>query len=138
MRHVTVAARQFACSWDLPQNADKAEALVRQAAVQGAGVVLVQELFATPYFCIEEHAKYLNLAHPMEGHPLIARFSALAHELGVVLPCSCFERAGAVSFNAVALISTRLRRFARPGGCSASGGPKPTWQWRHWMGASRG
>ena len=31
MRHVTIAATQFACSWDLPANADKAEALVRQA-----------------------------------------------------------------------------------------------------------
>jgi N-carbamoylputrescine amidase len=104
MRHVTVAATQFACSWDLPGNTDRAEALVRQAAGQGAGVVLVQELFATPYFCIEEHAKYLDLAQPLKGHPQIARFSALARELGVVLPCSYFERAGTVFFNAVAMI----------------------------------
>ena len=45
MRLVTVAATQFACTWDLPVNADRAEALVRQAAGQGANVVLVQELF---------------------------------------------------------------------------------------------
>ena len=56
MRPVTVAATQFSCAWDLPANADRAEALVRQAAAQGANVVLVQELFATPYFCIEERA----------------------------------------------------------------------------------
>jgi N-carbamoylputrescine amidase len=104
MRHVTVAATQFACSWDLPANADRAETLVRQAATQGAQVVLVQELFAAPYFCIEQHAKYLDLAQPMDGHPLIGRFSALARELGVVLPCSYFERAGAVFFNSVAMI----------------------------------
>jgi N-carbamoylputrescine amidase len=44
MRHVTVAATQFACTWDLPANADRAEALVRQAAGQGAQIVLIQEL----------------------------------------------------------------------------------------------
>ncbi|MFN7599236.1 MAG: nitrilase-related carbon-nitrogen hydrolase, partial [Cereibacter sp.] len=47
MRQITVAATQFACSWDLPANADRAEALVRQAAAKGAGLVLIQELFAT-------------------------------------------------------------------------------------------
>jgi N-carbamoylputrescine amidase len=104
MRTVTVAATQFACSWDLPANADKAEALVRQAAGQGAQVILVQELFAAPYFCITERTEYFALAEPMTGHPLIARFAALARELGVVLPCSYFERAGQVFFNSVAMI----------------------------------
>jgi N-carbamoylputrescine amidase len=104
MRTVTVAATQFACSWDLPANADKAEALVRQAARQGAQVILVQELFATPYFCITERTEYFVLAQPMAGHPLIARFVALARELGVVLPCSYFEQAGQAFFNSVAMI----------------------------------
>ena len=104
MRQFTIAATQFACSWDLPANADRAEALVRQAAGQGANVVLVQELFATPYFCIEQHPRYFDLAQPFEGHPLIARFAALARELGVVLPVSFFERAGPVFFNSVAMV----------------------------------
>lgn len=104
MRRVTVAATQFACSWDLPTNADKAETLVRRAAAQGANVILVQELFATPYFCIEQRTEYFALAQPGEGHPLIARFADLARELGVVLPCSYFEKAGQAHFNAVAMI----------------------------------
>jgi N-carbamoylputrescine amidase len=104
MRHVTVAATQFACSWDLPANADRAEALVRNAAGQGAQVILIQELFATPYFCITQRAEYLALAQPFAGHPLIARFSALARELQVVLPLSFFERAGQAHFNAMAMI----------------------------------
>lgn len=104
MRQVTVAATQFACSWDLPANADRAEALVRQAAIAGANVVLVQELFAAPYFCIEQRAEYFALAQPATGHPLIARFSDLARELGVVLPCSYFERAGQAFFNSIAMI----------------------------------
>ncbi len=104
MRQVTVAATQFACSWDLGANADAAERVVRAAAAQGADVVLVQELFATPYFCITERAEYLALAAPFAGHPLVARFAALARELGVVLPVSFFERAGQAFFNSVAMV----------------------------------
>ncbi len=104
MRQVTIAATQFACSWDLPANVDKAEALIRQAAAQGAQVVLIQELFAAPYFCIEQRVAYFPMAKPMAGHPLIARFSDLARELGVVLPCSYFEKAGQAHFNAMAMI----------------------------------
>ena len=104
MRQITVAATQFACSWDLPANADRAEALVRQAAAQGAGLVLIQELFATPYFCITQRPEYFDLARPMAGHPLIARFSDLARQLGVVIPLSFFERAGTAHFNSVAVI----------------------------------
>jgi N-carbamoylputrescine amidase len=104
MRPVTVAATQFACTWDLPANADRAEVLVRQAAQQGAQVVLVQELFAAPYFCIEQHPQYFALAAPLDGNPLVARFAALAKELGVVIPVSFFERAGQAYFNSVAMV----------------------------------
>jgi N-carbamoylputrescine amidase len=104
MRQVTLAATQFACTWDLPGNADRAEALVRQAAREGAQVVLVQELFAAPYFCIEQHPRYFDLALPADGHPLVARFATLARELGVVLPVSFFERAGPAFFNSVAMV----------------------------------
>jgi N-carbamoylputrescine amidase len=104
MRQITLAATQFACSWDLPANADRAETLVRRAAGQGAQIVLVQELFATPYFCITERAEYLALAQPFEGNPLIARFADLARELGLVLPVSYFEKAGQAHFNSVAMV----------------------------------
>lgn len=104
MHFVTVAATQFACSWDLPANAARAEALVRKAAGQGAQVVLIQELFAAPYFCIEQHARYFDLAQPAEGHPLIAQFQSLARELGVVIPVSFFERAGPAFFNSLAMV----------------------------------
>ncbi|NJS37934.1 MAG: N-carbamoylputrescine amidase [Rhodobacteraceae bacterium] len=104
MRHVTLAATQFACSWDLPANANRAEALVRQAAAQGANIVLIQELFAAPYFCIEQHPRYFDLAQPLEGHPLVARLAALAKELGLVLPVSFFERSGPAFFNSIAMV----------------------------------
>ena len=104
MRTVTVAATQFACTWDLPANADRAEALVRQAAAKGAQVVLIQELFAAPYFCIEQQPKYFDLAKPLDGNPLVGGFAALARELGVVIPVSFFERAGQAFFNSLAMV----------------------------------
>ncbi|MGL6211156.1 MAG: N-carbamoylputrescine amidase [Paracoccaceae bacterium] len=104
MRQVTVAATQFACSWDLPANADRAEAVVRQAAGQGAQIILIQELFATPYFCITQDPAHFALAAPVARNPLIARFADLARELGVVLPCSFFEKAGQAFFNSTAMI----------------------------------
>lgn len=113
MGTVTFSATQFACSRDLPANADLAEALVRQAARLGAQVILLQELFATPYFCITEDPRHFDLAQPFEGHPLIARFAALARELGVVLPISFFERAGQAHFNSLAMIDADGRVLGR-------------------------
>ena len=104
MREVTLAATQMACSWDLEANADRAEALVREAAAQGAQVILIQELFQTPYFCIDQRHEHFALARPFEGNTLIARFAALAGELGVVLPVSYFERAGNAYFNSLAMV----------------------------------
>lgn len=102
-RRVTVAALQFACGWDLPANLDRAERLVRAAHAAGAQVILLQELFATPYFCIEQDSRHLALAQVAADSPLLRRFGALAGELAVVLPISFFERAGHSYFNSLAL-----------------------------------
>ena len=104
MREVTVAATQMACDWDRDRNVARAEALVQEAARAGATVVLLQELFESPYFCKDQAAKHFGLAHPIEGHPLIARMSRLAGKLGVVLPVSFFERANNAYFNSLAMI----------------------------------
>lgn len=104
MRTVTVAATQMACDWDRAGNIARAERLVREAKGRGAHVVLIQELFETPYFCQDQHHPYFDLAAPFAGNPLIARFAALAAELEVVLPLSYFERAGQAYFNSLAVI----------------------------------
>ena len=104
MRQVTVAATQMACGWDRDRNVAGAERLVREAAGRGAGVVLLQELFETPYFCKDQDRKHFNLARPLEGNPLIARMSRLAAELRVVLPISFFERANNAFFNSLVVI----------------------------------
>ncbi|HEX9790394.1 MAG TPA: nitrilase-related carbon-nitrogen hydrolase, partial [Kiloniellales bacterium] len=58
MTHVTVAATQMACTWDREANIAGAEALVREAAAQGAQIVLLQELFETPYFCKDQKPEH--------------------------------------------------------------------------------
>lgn len=103
MSKIVVATTQFACSWELERNLDMAESLVREAAAKGANLVLLQELFATPYFCIEQYHGHLALAEPFEQSRVLRRFSALARELGVVLPISWFERAGNAYFNSLAM-----------------------------------
>ncbi|MGL5010086.1 MAG: nitrilase-related carbon-nitrogen hydrolase, partial [Paracoccaceae bacterium] len=104
MRNVTLAATQMACSWDAEANIAKAEALVREAAGKGAQIILLQELFQTPYFCQEQRAEYLRLARPLAEDRAVQHFGALARELGVVLPVSYFEAAGEAAYNALAII----------------------------------
>lgn len=104
MTRLTVAATQMACSWDQEENLAQAESLVREAAGQGAQVILIQELFATPYFCIEQHYDHLKLASPRDQSPVIAHMAKLAKDLGVVLPTSWFEREGNAFFNSLAMI----------------------------------
>lgn len=101
---VTIAATQMACDWDTDANLDRAEGLVRKAAGQGANIVLLQELFETPYFCPDQKQELFRLARPYKDNPVIGRFAALAKELGVVLPVSFFERANNAYFNSLAMV----------------------------------
>ncbi len=103
-RPVTVAVTQFACGWDIAANIVRAEALVREAAGRGAQVILLQELFETPYFCIEQDVRHLRLATPLESNRALRHFQPVARELGVVLPISFFEKANNAYFNTVAIL----------------------------------
>ena len=102
-RLLTVAATQMACEWNISRNVDRAEKLIREAAGQDAQIILIQELFETPYFCIEQNHKHLELATTIEDNSTIKRFCALARDLEVVLPVSWFEKAGKAFFNSVAM-----------------------------------
>ena len=104
MRKVTVAAIQMACSPDRDKNIANADRLVRQAAGDGANIILLQELFEDVYFCQNERPEDLDRAAPADGHPTLAHFQALAKELGVVLPVSFYERDGLARFNSIAVM----------------------------------
>ncbi|MCM2312159.1 MAG: N-carbamoylputrescine amidase [Steroidobacteraceae bacterium] len=101
---VTFAATQFACSENAAENLGRAEHLVREAARRGAQVILLQELFETPYFCKDHLVGHFELARPVDGNVVLERFRALARELQVVLPYSFFERANNAYFNSLAMI----------------------------------
>ncbi len=104
MSSVTLAATQMACEWNRDANVERAERLVRVAAGRGANVVLLQELFETPYFCKDHDPRHFDLAHPLDAHPAVEHFRGVARELGVVLPVSVFERAGTAFFNTVVVV----------------------------------
>ncbi|HHY0482849.1 N-carbamoylputrescine amidase [Vibrio parahaemolyticus] len=101
---VKFAALQLTKSWDLAENLAKAKKAIREAAQNGANVILPQELFAAPYFCKKQEAKYFELAEETANSHLIQEMSALAKELGVVIPVSYFEKAGNTFFNSLVMI----------------------------------
>ena len=103
-RPVTVAALQMSCSWDADANIAAAEKLVRAAAARGAQIILLPELFETPYFCIEQDVRHLHLASEVADNRAVRHFRTVARELGVVLPISFFERSGPAFFNSVAIL----------------------------------
>lgn len=104
MGKVKVAATQMSCSWNREEVLDKAEKLVRKAAAEGANIILLQELFETPYFCQKQKFEYFDLAKPLSENAAVKRFAEVAKELQVVLPISFYEKAGNTAFNTIAII----------------------------------
>ena len=103
---VKIAATQMSCSWQLNENIEKAKRIVVQAAEDGANIILLQELFQSPYFCIEYDEKIFKLAQTFENNKVLAEMSALCRELNVVLPISYFEKSNNAYFNSVAVIDS--------------------------------
>ena len=104
MRKVKVAATQMSCSWNGEEVLDRAEKLVREAAAEGANIILLQELFETPYFCQKQKFEYFDLAKPLSENAAVKQFTEVAKELQVVLPISFYEKAGNTAFNTIAII----------------------------------
>lgn len=103
-REVCVAVLQCALSGSRESNIAVVDRLVREAADQGAQLVLPPELFEGPYFPQVEDEALFDEARPFSGNPMVAHFSALAAELGVALPVSFFERADPAYYNSIAMI----------------------------------
>jgi N-carbamoylputrescine amidase len=104
MRTLSVAVTQMACSWDRDANIRRAGEMVEEAAAQGAQIVLLQELFETPYFCIDKDRKHHSEATTVAANPAIAAMRVLAHKLNVVIPVSFYETDGEHRYNSLAMI----------------------------------
>jgi N-carbamoylputrescine amidase len=106
MAKVTVAALQSALTDEVGENLRRIEALIREAAGQGAQIILPSELFEGAYFCRGQAEDDFDRARPVAGHPTLARMSALAAELGVVIPVSFFEADGPERYNSIVVFDT--------------------------------
>ena len=104
MKKVKIAATQMICSDDKSENIAKADKLVREAASQGAQIILIQELFEGLYFCQEEKPEHIEKAVELENNTAVRHFTKVAKELNVVLPISFFERKNQARFNSIAVI----------------------------------
>lgn len=104
MRNVRVATIQMQCAKDVATNIQTAERLVRQAAEQGAQIILLPELFEHPYFCQERQYDYYQYAQSVAENTAIQHFKVIAKELQVVLPISFYEKDGNVLYNSIAVI----------------------------------
>ncbi len=76
---------------DRTANIDKLKENIRACALQGAELVVLQELHNGLYFCQTEDTEVFDQAEPIPG-PSTEIFGALAKELGVVLVLSLFEK----------------------------------------------
>ena len=94
---------QHACTPDPQANRSTCAQGVRQAAAEGARLVLLQELHNTPYFCQTEDPARFDLAEPVPG-PSTRAFGELAAELGVVIVGSLFERRAAGLYHNTAVV----------------------------------
>jgi N-carbamoylputrescine amidase len=94
----------MSCSGSSADNLAKAEVLVRQAAAEGAQIILLQELFETPYFCQKEKADYFVYAAELEKSKAVNHFKKIARELQVVLPISFYEKKNYARYNSLAVI----------------------------------
>lgn len=104
MRHVTIAAIQMQSSLDVAESLVTAERLVRQAAKQGAQIILLPELFERPYFCQERRYDFYDYAKPLEENDAVRHFIPIARELEIVLPVSIYEKEGNCLYNSIAVI----------------------------------
>jgi N-carbamoylputrescine amidase len=107
----TIAVLQCALGDDREANVSRIESMVRDAADQGAEIILPPELFESRYFPQTEDEGAFDLAAPVEGHPTLERMSALASELQVVIPVSFFELAGQNYYNSLAVLDANGERL---------------------------
>src|SRR5580658_9428357 len=104
MSKVKIGLVQMSCTDDKAANLRKAIEKVREAAAKGAGIVCLQELFTSLYFCDVEDYEHFKLAEPIPG-PSTEALGKVAAELQVVIIASLFEkRAQGIYHNTTAVL----------------------------------
>jgi len=99
-----VAAIQMKMGTEHKNNVAKAIKMLKEAASQGAKIILLPELFEGLYFCKDMNDKYFSWAKPRENHPLLKEFSQLAKALNIVILVSYFEKAKDKYYNSLVVM----------------------------------
>lgn len=103
-REITVAGLQLAFTDDMKTDIAAVADLVREAAKQGAQVILPPELFQGYYFCKDQQEDYFNKAFPADEHPAVLEMQKLAKDLKVYIPTSIYERDGHHYYNSLVMV----------------------------------
>ena len=101
---LTIGLVQHACVDSREANLETTVQGIRQAAQQGAQLILLQELHGSRYFCQTEEPRHFDLAEMIPG-PTTELLGQVAAELGVVIVSSLFEfRARGVYHNTAVVL----------------------------------
>lgn len=101
---LTVAAIQTSYGADMAANIEKTVRFIREAAGQGAQVILPSELFQGEYFCTDQQERWFATAYPAAEHPCVRALQPVAKELSVAIPVSIYERYGPERYNSVVML----------------------------------
>ena len=104
MSKIKAAAIQMKCSTNTKESLSHEEEMVREAAANGANVILLPELFEREYFCQQRRYDFYQYAKTVEENKAVQMGKRLAKELQVVLPISFYEKDVNNLYNSVACI----------------------------------
>jgi len=100
---VVVAVVQQRCNGTREENLARSAEGIAEAARRGAGLVLLPELHALPYFCQVMDTQYFALAEPISG-PTVSQLGDLARKHNIYIVGSIFERRGAGVYHNTAVV----------------------------------
>ncbi|NUN16647.1 MAG: carbon-nitrogen hydrolase [Myxococcales bacterium] len=84
-------------------NLERATTAILSLAEQGAQLIVLQELFATPYFCQVEDTAHFDLAESIDG-PTFGHLASVAKITGVTVVVSLFEKRAAGLYHNAAVV----------------------------------
>ena len=103
MHTLKVGLVQHPCTADRNENIARSVKGIREAAAQGAKLVVLQELHSGLYFCQTEDTGHFDLGETIPG-PGTETFGQLARELGIIVVLSLFEQRAAGLYHNTAVM----------------------------------
>ena len=104
MRKVKVSAIQIQVSNCLEDNLKKVETKIREAAKNGANIILLPELFERQYFCQERRYEYYAYAKETLDNDAVKMALELSRESNILILVSFYELSGNTTYNTLAYV----------------------------------